>query len=478
MGYHKTLERQMNRLNINAMTVPSDLQTWEKFLDLVSKTYGEADQERYLLERSMELSSRELIELNKNLETAQQIAHLGYWEVEPAKDKVFWSKELYVLHGLAIGEVPPNYEGFLNMIYEEDRDHMKELLETAKSNFENYENELRIKSADGEYHWFYTTFHHVLKEGESFLQGVVLDISTRKKTEQEIIELHNQLVVSARLAGMADIAASTLHNIGNVLNSAHVSIEFLKERISQSELKEVDKVMDLLEGHSDHLSEYLQNDPQGKYIPEYLAALFKTAKQEYDIVSQEVDRISKNMSHINDIILTQNDISRTLGMKEKVFLPQVIDAALGMADTSFEQYNIHVEKNYQKPPYIIVDKVKLLQILVNLIRNAKEALIGSPEDKERIMTLSLEEENPSHQIKIIIKDTGVGILKENMSKIFSLGFTTKERGHGLGLHMSALNTQEMGGKMTVESEGLGKGATFTVFIPKIEATSSLTTPEK
>ena len=478
MGYHKTLERQLNRLNINAMTVPSDIRVWEKFLDLVSKTYGEADQERYLLERSMEISSRELLELNKKLETAQQIAHLGYWEVELAHDKVFWSKELYALHGLTSGESPPKYEEFLNMIHEDDRDHMKELLAMSRTNFENYENELRIKGADGEYHWFYTTFHRVLKEGESFLQGVVLDVSTRKKTEQEIFELHNQLVISARLAGMADIAASTLHNIGNVLNSAHVSIEFLKERIAQSELKEVDNVMNLLENNSDHLSEYLQNDPQGKYIPEYLAALFKTAKQEYDVISQEVDRISKNMSHINDIILTQNDISRTLGMKEKVFLPQIIDTALGMADTSFEQYNIHVEKNYQKTPYLIVDKVKLLQVLVNLIRNAKEALIGSPEDKERIMTLSLEEENPSHQIKISVKDTGIGISKENMSKIFSLGFTTKERGHGLGLHMSALNAQEMGGKMTVESKGPGKGATFTVFIPKIEATSSLITLEK
>jgi PAS domain S-box-containing protein len=478
MEYHKTLERHLNRLKMKGTTLPSDLNVWGNFLDLISKTYGEADQERYLLERSMEISSREMFELNQRLETAQHIARLGYWEVELAHEKVFWSKELYALHGLAPEESPPHYEEFLNMIHEEDRDHMKKLLEDARTNFENYENELRIKGTDGEYHWFYVTFHRILREGLEYLRGVVLDISTRKKTEQEISELHNQLVLSARLAGMADIAASTLHNIGNVLNSAHVSIEFLKERLSQSEMKTVGQVVDLLEKNSDHLSEYLQNDPQGKYIPEYILALFKTLKKEYDTISQEIDRISKNMSHINDIILTQNDISRTLGMKEKVFLPQIIDAALGMADTSFDQYNIHVEKKYQETPYLIVDKVKLLQILINLIRNAKESLIRSSEDEERIMTLSLEEENSSHQMKICIKDTGIGILKENMSKIFSLGFTTKERGHGLGLHMSALNAQEMGGKMTVESEGPGKGATFTIFIPKIEATPSSEVSQK
>lgn len=474
MKYHKLLQKQLSRLNIKSVELPFDQRKiWKDFLQLVNKAYEEADQERYLLERSMEISSRELLSLNRQLEIAQQLGHLGYWEADVPNDKIFWSKELYILHGMTPDELPPKYDSFLRSIHESDREHMKSLLEKALVEEGTYKNELRIKISNGKYRWFYTTFQSFLNENSKILKGVSLDITVRKKAEQKITSLRNQLIFSSRLAGMADVASSTLHNVGNVLNSANVSIEFLKEFISQSKIKEMDAITVLLQKNLSRLSEYIATDPQGKYVPEYLIALLQKVKEEYELVSKEIENLSRHIAHVSDIIMAQNDIGRSSGMREKVFLPEVIDTALEMTDFSFEEHDIHIVKNYQKTPFVVADKVKLLQILLNLIRNSKDALMESSVDKKRTITISLKENNVTNQLIIKIKDSGIGISPENLKKIFSFGFTTKECGHGMGLHMSALNAKEMGGSLNVHSGGIGKGAVFDLVIPKDEVLSLL-----
>lgn len=327
MELSKLLKLQLNRLRINPESLPR-LPQWKEFLERVNKAYLEGEQERYLHERSMEISSREFSELNKKLEDAQHIARLGYWEADLSNNKVFWSKELYLLHGLDSSLGPPNYAQFLKMIHPEDRSRMKELLEAEHRQGVNYENELRIEGPNKEYRWFHAIFHQSLKEKTNVLKGVAIDITERKRAEIEIESLHQQIIQSARYAGMADIAASTLHNIGNVLNSAKVSIELVKEHIARSEFKKFDKLEGLLEEHQSNLSEYFCEDAQGKLIPEYLIALIQNLKNEYVLVSQEINNISANMAHISDIITTQNDMSRSTELLEKVFLPQVIDEAL------------------------------------------------------------------------------------------------------------------------------------------------------
>jgi signal transduction histidine kinase len=140
-----------------------------------------------------------------------------------------------------------------------------------------------------------------------------------------------------------------------------------------------------------------------------------------------------------------------------------------MASTSFDQYNICISKEYQETGFIVVDKVKVLQILVNLIRNAKDAVLENREVVEKEITCMTSEESSEKKIIIKINDNGSGIDQKNLNKIFSLGFTTKPRGHGFGLHMSAIMAKELGGSISVESEGVGKGATFILTLPKVEA---------
>ncbi|MDZ4323337.1 MAG: PAS domain-containing protein [Alphaproteobacteria bacterium] len=219
MEYHKTLKRQLKNLGLDGP--PPSLQDWEKVKEIVSRTYTEADQERYLLERSMELSSQEMLEINQKLERAQEIAGLGYWTYDKSNNLITMSKELYRIYGLNPSDPAPTLEGFMEKIHEENRKPLRKLIENAFSQGLEYEYEFQMKHSDGKYRWYRVIGRPIsLQKPITTLTGVVLDITKRKVAAEQIADLHSQLVTAARLAGMADIASSTLHNVGNVLNSA------------------------------------------------------------------------------------------------------------------------------------------------------------------------------------------------------------------------------------------------------------------
>jgi C4-dicarboxylate-specific signal transduction histidine kinase len=102
-------------------------------------------------------------------------------------------------------------------------------------------------------------------------------------------------------------------------------------------------------------------------------------------------------------------------------------------------------------------------MLVNLVSNAKYAL-SSSDKEEKLLTIRIYKHS-EERFRIEVADNGVGISEDNLTKIFSHGFTTKEHGHGFGLHSCALAAEEIGGSLTVHSDGVGKGATFTLELP-------------
>jgi signal transduction histidine kinase len=103
-----------------------------------------------------------------------------------------------------------------------------------------------------------------------------------------------------------------------------------------------------------------------------------------------------------------------------------------------------------------------VQVLVNLIRNAKQACDDSGSATKK-MTVRVSGSLDSVRVSVI--DNGVGIPPENLTRIFAHGFTTKPNGHGFGLHGAALAAREMGGSLTVHSDGGGAGAAFTLELP-------------
>ncbi len=290
---------------------------------------------------------------------------------------------------------------------------------------------------------------------------------TRQKNQlsgtlKELRETQKMLTDTAHRAGMAEIATGILHNVGNVLNSVKVSSQILREKIKSSKVNNLQKVLTLLEEHTDNIGEFITSDEKGKMLPEYLVKVGTTLKDEQDNSLKELSIMQKGINHIEEIIAVQQSYAGVSGLVDKVALSDMMDDVLKMHTEMFYKYKIKIKKNYSETKPILIEKGKLIQVFVNLLKNAKESL-ELKDEKNRIIIINILEEKKYQIVEIV--DNGIGISKNNLSKIFNYGFSTKKDGKGFGLHTGALAMSEMKGKLKAESDGKGKGAKFIVKVP-------------
>jgi signal transduction histidine kinase len=276
---------------------------------------------------------------------------------------------------------------------------------------------------------------------------------------QELKETQKELVEKAHQAGMADIAAGTLHNVGNLLNSVKASVETVESIVGDSPAQNLVKANQLLRENIDRSDEFILNDPRGKKLLRYYLKIEGPVQNAWDQIGQNVKRVIEKINAINDVIAAQQSYAGVGGLSEKVRIADIIEDAVTMQRGTFERHQIRLIREYSEVPEIFVQKTKLIHIIVNVIKNAKEAMLDlSPEKKFLALSITMND----RAIFVRVKDPGCGIAPENITKIFSHGFTTKKDGHGFGLHSCANYMNEMGGKIWAESEGLGKGASFVL----------------
>lgn len=344
----------------------------------------------------------------------------------------------------------------------------------AKTAFENM-----MESGKGEFE-----ARAVRKDGSTFYKQVVMvkvldeqgimtghhcfmkDITVRKEAEAERDRLNKELVDTSRRVGMADVATGVLHNVGNVLNSVNVAAGVVSDIVRRSSLDKVSRTAGLIQDHLDDVGHYLTHDPKGQQIPEYLHQLGQQLTKEQESVLGELKGLMENIEHIKGIISVQQIVAKSGSLEEPVVLEELLQQALSVSQTSLDKYQVEVTKDYAPVPEIVVDKHQVLQVLVNLVSNAKHAM-KKVLDRPRILTVRIAsiEEQGSEWIKLEVSDTGVGISSENMKRMFTQGFTTKKDGHGFGLHSGSLSAKLMGGSLTVHSDGEGQGATFSLTLP-------------
>jgi ligand-binding sensor domain-containing protein/signal transduction histidine kinase len=284
-----------------------------------------------------------------------------------------------------------------------------------------------------------------------------------KRAEVERERLHQKLVEASRQAGMADVATGVLHNVGNVLNSINVSTSLLTDFAKKSKGSFVGRVAGLLKEHTADIGEFLSHDDRGRRVPDYLSELAAELKNEQTAMLAELAGLDKNVGHIKDIISVQQSYAKAAGVTTKVKISDLLEDALKMNSSLLARHDVKVIREFDETlPEMIVDRHKVLQILVNLIRNAIHACNDSSGDDKQLAARVVMTERG---VRIAITDNGVGIPEENLTRIFNHGFTTRRNGHGFGLHSSALAAKQMGGSLSVHSDGLGKGASFTLELP-------------
>ncbi|MEO5958336.1 MAG: ATP-binding protein, partial [Opitutaceae bacterium] len=300
-------------------------------------------------------------------------------------------------------------------------------------------------------------------EETSQCEGTLEDVSERKRAAREMEKLHQQLVTASRQAGMADVATGVLHNVGNVLTSVNLTIHDVLDRLRTSRLQHLHKVVETFRREGPRLASYLTDDPQGRRMPEFLIKLETHLTEENHSLRKDVEGLVKHFEHIREIIVTQQSSARLFGVIENLTPAQLFEDALSLTEQSFGRHGISLGREFAQTPPVKADRHKVLQILVNLLKNAKDAILSAGAEGGRIVVSVSPVGNSS--IALAVRDNGPGIAPENIAKIFQHGFTTKKNGHGFGLHSAVLAAREMGGDLALASEGLGRGATFTLTLP-------------
>jgi PAS domain S-box-containing protein len=292
--------------------------------------------------------------------------------------------------------------------------------------------------------------------------GISKDITAIKDAEDKLAEVHKQLMDASRQAGMAEIATSVLHNVGNVLNSVNVSNSLVADKVRNSKLANFSRAVALMQEHKADLGNFFTNDPKGRQLPDYFISLSTHLVQEQQEILQEIGSLGKNISHIKEIVAMQQSYAKASGVLESLKITELVEDAIRMNNGAMARHQVKVVRDMAEVPPILTDKHKVLQILINLIRNAKYACDDSGREDKQI-TLRVAQDRD--YIKVSVIDNGVGIPPENLTRIFNHGFTTRKEGHGFGLHSGALAAKEMGGALTVASEGTGRGASFMLELP-------------
>ena len=419
--------------------------------------------ENQVRERTLQLSAAhsKLLASEGLSVSAFKYAAIGMALVSPTGRWLKVNRALCKLLGYRPSEL--YQKSFQDITHDLDLD-LNQLNRTLGGEIQSYQMEKRYFHKSGHLVWVLLNVSLVWdEEGKPLhLISQLQDIASRKEVEARLETAHKELLELSRQAGMAEVATSVLHNVGNVLNSVNVSCSVIANRVRKTRIDSVTKTADLLRQHEDHLADFLTNDPTGKKLPAFVGNIAEQLALEQTEVLKEIQLLAKNIDHIKVIVATQQNYAKVKGITESIGLVDLMEDSLRMNESAIVSQRVEVIRDYRPIPPVTVEKHKALQILVNLTQNAIDACKDSG-TKEPCITLQVTHK-PGYACASV-SDNGVGISKEYLTRIFAHGFTTKKEGHGFGLHSAALAAKEMGGALLVHSDGPGTGATFTLELP-------------
>jgi PAS domain S-box-containing protein len=327
--------------------------------------------------------------------------------------------------------------------------------------------EYQVRRRDGKIIWI-SENARVIRDTNGrarYYEGFIEEITQRKEAEAALQESQLQLMETSRQIGLAEMATGLLHNIGNALNSITVSTDVAADKVRSSRTDNLSKAIALLQKQAAEPGHFLADDAKGQQLIAYLDQLARYFAEEKTELLEELKCLKKAVEHANEIIACQQTCAKTSRRAETVKAVELVEDALRMNSNSLARHRIAVVRDYAPDlPPVTVQKHQILQILVNLIRNAQKACedSGSPDKR---LTLRMSSVPEIRQVQIEVQDSGIGIPRENLARLFTHGFTTRKDGHGFGLHSGARMAEVMGGSLTAHSDGIGQGARFILAFP-------------
>ncbi len=407
-------------------------------------------------------AAEKLEENRRFLLEAQQVAHLGIWEWDIAKNVVTWSDELYKIYGLNPAEFAASYEAFLERIHPDDRERVGGLIDGSYQNRTPLDFYHRIVRPDGTIRTLHGRGEVVTDEANNPIRmvGTGLDVTELVKAEEEVRKLNaeleqrvhertaelestlrrlketqNQLVLREKMASLGNLVAGVAHEVNTPIGAIHSTADVTRRCI--------EKIKGILKS-SQTLQELKSSDQLQKSL--------KILGDNNNVTATASERIANIVRSLKTFArLDEADYQKT-------DIHEGLDSTLTLIDYEIKG-RTSVIKDYSEIPKINCYPNQLNQVFMNVLMNAVQAI--KQEGQITIRTY-LKDGN----VAVTISDNGCGIPSENMGKIFDPGFTTSGVGVGTGLGLSISHNiiQKHNGEIKVESE-VGEGTSFTILLP-------------
>jgi len=288
-----------------------------------------------------------------------------------------------------------------------------------------------------------------------------------------LVEHQRKSIEKAHKAGMADIATGALHNIGNILNSIKTSAHLIYKNVENPFIDKLNKANSLLLESVSDWQQFTANKDKVEKLSDYYQRVGEHLEKQRESAKYEINRLNEHIELIANVISAQQNYASAGYISEDLTIERIIEDSLAILSEMFTKYDIRVIKQIEAVPQMALQKTKLMHTLINIFKNAKDAMLTI--DNDRLLTINVHQENDF--VLIRVTDTGEGISDENLARIFTHGFTTKSTGHGFGLHSTANYIQEMGGQIWAESQGSGHGCTINIRIPIISKAAQDLSPD-
>ncbi len=365
------------------------------------------------------LAADALREKEEHLRLAIQVARLGTFEHRPAEDRHVWSPELYDMCGVPQGE-PITIDRVVALWHPEDRANALAKVErlVAPGGGDEITHEHRIVRPDGEIRWHQVRFRAFRPKGApdgpaERIVGVAQDVTERRAAEAAALQAKLELMHAARLSQLGEMASVMAHEIKQPLGAASNFLQVARARAGDGPL----------------------------------AAIIERAQTE---IGRTLDTIRTVRAFV-----AKRDVEPVANR-----LPPLLADAASLALVGMDARVV-----WEAPddlPAVLADPAPFQQVIVNLVRNAAEAMTGTGETEIRI---SARLDPKTGMVEIAVADRGPGIDPDLMPRLFAAFATTKPDGTGLGLSTSRAIVQAHGGRLWADPPTPGRGAVFRLTIP-------------
>ena len=354
------------------------------------------------------------------LAEAQQLSRVGSFSWRVATDEVMWSEELYRIFEIG-RDVPVTLEAIRTRIHPEDLSAFTEQVERSRRESSDVQLEIRLQMPDGTVKYVHVVAHCRKDSGQLEYIGAIQDVTRRRLSEEALAKVRSELAYVARVTSLGALTASIAHEVNQplagIITNAGTCLRMLG-----TDPPDVD-------GARETAKRTIRDGNRASDVMTRLRALF--SKKEFSLEPVDLNEATREV-----IALSLSDLRRN-----RVIFQSELATDL---------------------PIVTADRIQLQQVILNLLRNASDAMVEVYE-RPRLLLIKTEREEVD-RVRLTVRDAGIGLPTDGLDSLFNAFYTTKRGGMGIGLFVSRSIVERHQGRLWAEPND-GPGATFSFSIP-------------